>query len=81
MVKEVGWKTVDGISCTANGAEIEAVQGMAGVLSGEDSVRLSIAGWYRRDGQRIADILVPQLQELGLQVRVGIKGGVYVWEI
>jgi len=68
------------ISLTVNGAEVEAVHGMEVTLSQCQQMRLSIAGWYTRDGKRICDIITPSLKECDFQVAVGKLGGVFAWK-
>lgn len=72
---------VDFISLTVNGAELEAVEGMKHTLTHCANLRLSIAGWYRRDGERIADIVAPNLKAAGFQVAIGKMGAVFAWKM
>jgi hypothetical protein len=65
---------------TINGAEVEALQGMKRILLSNKPMRLSIAGWYKRDGRRICDIIVPVLREAGFETAVGRLGGVLAWK-
>lgn len=80
LVREHGLDGLSRVSCTVNGAEVEAFDGMKATLAGCPELRMSLAGWYRRDGKRIADILSPKLREAGMQVRIGRRGGVYAWK-
>jgi len=75
--KDVG--CFDLVSITVNGAEIEAIDGMKETLRQCEHIRLSIAGWYKRDGKRVCDIISPILRESGLEVAVGRKGRVLAW--
>jgi len=78
ILKEVG--CIDIISMTVNGAEVEAIEGAKKTLQQCEHIRLSIAGWYKRDGKRICDIISPVLQEMGLEVVVGQKGMVLAYK-
>jgi FkbM family methyltransferase len=80
ILKGVGMDSVDRISITINGAEVEAVQGMMSTAKQSKNIRISLAGWYKRDGRRIADIVSPLLQEYGLHVAIGREGGVLAWK-
>ncbi len=71
---------VDYISITVNGAELEAVEGMSQTLERCPSLRLSIAGWYRREGERICDRITPILRKAGFQVAVGRMGAILAWK-
>jgi len=80
IVQMLDSRRVDFISLTVNGAELEAVKGMKETLTNCSHIRLSIAGWYKRDNKRICEIIYPLLREYGLQVAVGRKGGVLAWK-
>jgi len=68
------------ISLTINGAEVEAVDGMKATVENSDFLRISAAGWYKRNGQRISDILAPKLRAYGLDVVIGRAGGILAWK-
>ena len=76
----LGGDCVDAISITINGAEVEAIEGMSDTLERCKHLRLSIAGWYKRDGIRICDIISPIFHKAGFNVEVGRKGGVLAWK-
>jgi FkbM family methyltransferase len=80
ILKGAGMDSVDRISITINGAEVEAVQGMEATVKQSRNIRISLAGWYKRDGRRIADIVSPLLKEYGLHVAIGREGGVLAWK-
>lgn len=75
-----GKEQVDHISLTVNGAEVEAVEGMKRTLSAMSKVRISAAGWYTRNGQRICHIISPRLKDLNFNIAVGKAGGVFAWK-
>ncbi len=79
VVAEIGG-CVDRLNLTVNGAEVEAVEGLAETLGRCGSIRLTIAGWYSRDGSRVCDVVAPRLRESGCEVVVGRKGGVLAWK-
>ena len=56
LVEELNWERVDYISLTINGAEPEALIGALNVFENNEKVRLSICGWYERDGVKIEKI-------------------------
>lgn len=80
IVKMAGVEPVSRISITINGAEVDAVDGMRSTVERSNHVILSIAGWYKRNGRRISDIVAPALQGYGLQTAVGRDGGVFAWK-
>jgi len=80
ILKDLGLTTIDIVSMTINGAEVEAVDGMRQTLKNSKHIRLSIAGWYKRGSERICDIISPILRKQGLEVAVGTKGGVLAWK-
>jgi FkbM family methyltransferase len=80
IVREAGLNSVDRISLTINGAELEAVQGMKNVVEASKQIRISLAGWYKREGHRIADLVEPILCSYGLQVAIGRLGSVFAWK-
>jgi FkbM family methyltransferase len=79
LLSDLGLSSVDIASITINGAEVEAIEGMINTLETSGRIRLTIAGWYKRDGQRICDILLPVLRAAGLKVVVGRDGGILAW--
>lgn len=80
IVRNTDEGTVDAVSITVNGAEVEAVEGMEDTIKRCEHIRLSIAGWYKRGDKRICDIISPMLQDYGLELAVGRKGGVLAWK-
>jgi FkbM family methyltransferase len=80
ILRNLNGHCVDLISITINGAEVEAVEGMQDTLKHCDHLRLSIAGWYKRNGRPIAEIISPILREHGFDVVHGQKGGVLAWK-
>ena len=80
ILREEKMESVDIISITVNGAEVEAVQGMQKTVENAEHIRLSIAGWYKRGGQRICDVISPILRSYELNVVIGERGGVLAWK-
>jgi len=70
IVIQEGLPRVDMISLTLNGAEVEALQGAKDTLT-RLRPRIRAAGWYTRDGRRIADILRDELTPYEYDVFVG----------
>ncbi|MEQ8667349.1 MAG: FkbM family methyltransferase [Rhodospirillales bacterium] len=75
IVGDHGLKKLDMISLTLNGAEIEALDGATNALQ-TFKPRVRLAGWYTRDGKRIADHVRPVLERFGYRVFVGPRGNV-----
>jgi FkbM family methyltransferase len=80
ILKEASLPLINRISLTINGAEVEAVDGLKSAVENSEFLRVSAAGWYKRNGQRISDIIAPKLRGYGLQVAVGQDGGVLAWK-
>jgi FkbM family methyltransferase len=74
-------KSINLLSMTINGAEVEAIEGMKKTLVNSNYIRMRIAGWYERDGRRISDIISPMLTKHGYEVAIGIAGGLLAWKI
>ena len=70
---------VDRASFTINGAEVEAVEGMAETFRRQKHMRLSLTGFYERGGQRVADIIARRLRAAGFEVAVGRRGFLLAW--
>ena len=68
------------VSITVNGAEVEVLEGMKNTLLCSNDIRLTIAGWYKRNGQKICEILEPKLCQLGFEVVTGRLGRVLAWK-
>jgi FkbM family methyltransferase len=79
MVRDLALTKVSLVSVTINGAEVEALQGMEQTLSSYGP-RLSIAGWYRRNGVPVHEIAAPYVKKFGYEVVVGPVGRVYAWK-
>lgn len=54
ILEDQGLDRLDMLSLTINGAEVEALHGARHALA-EYRPRIRLAGWYRRDGRRIAE--------------------------
>ncbi len=59
---------VDFIKMDVEGAEVEALKGMRGVM-GHAGIRLAIGAEHIIDGERGYDLVAPQLKEMGFLVR------------
>ncbi|AKH20847.1 FkbM family methyltransferase [Sedimenticola thiotaurini] len=68
------------VSITINGAEPEALVGMRDLLTRSTNVRISIAGWYPREDAKVADFVIPHLEEMGFKVIRGDLGRVLAWK-
>lgn len=79
ILNDLGVTDVSLISLTINGAELEAIEGMSKTLE-TCSPRLSIAGWYERDGHPIWERAVSLLKEKGYETVKGNKGRVFAWK-
>jgi len=80
LMKELGVDSLDRASITINGAELEAVNGMKTTLERSQRLKISIAGWYKRNGRRICDTLSLILQGYGYNVATGQKGALFAWK-
>jgi len=80
ILEDFGMDSIDRVSITINGAEVEALRGMGSTLAASENLRLSIAGWYKYNGKRVCDIISPLLQGYGYRVLAGRKGGVLAWK-
>lgn len=75
LVKDYALQRLDMISLTLNGAEVEAVAGAVESLV-RLRPRLRAAGWYKREGRRIADLIGPLIARADYDVFVGPHGNV-----
>jgi len=80
ILEEHGMRELGLISITINGAEPEAVKSLKPFLANSRSPRLSLAGWYLRDGKRICELVEPILREAGLRTLVSPLGRVLAWK-
>jgi len=79
ILDDLGITDVSLISLTINGAELEAIEGMSKTLE-TCSPRLSIAGWYLRDGHPVWERAMSLLKEKGYETVKGNKGRVFAWK-
>jgi FkbM family methyltransferase len=75
LVNEFKLGRVDMLSLTLNGAEPEALEGATATLT-RLRPRIRAAGWYSRDGQKIGDVIKPQLERFDYDVFVGPRHNV-----
>lgn len=75
IVNEQGLKSVDMISLTVNGAEPNALKGALSTIK-KHRPRIRFAGWYVRDGESVASLCKPFLEELGYHVLISHNNGV-----
>lgn len=75
-----GIDTLDRLSVTINGAEVEAINGATQTLKNSPRLKISLAGWYSRDGKKICELVSPRLNGYGFQIAIGAGGGVLAWK-
>jgi FkbM family methyltransferase len=80
ILSDLGISEVNILSVTLNGAEVEAIKGMKKLLVNSKSIRISLAGWYKRNGILICEMVEPTLLQWGFNVAVGREGGVIAWK-
>ena len=73
LVERFDLDPVTMLSLTVNGAEVEALQGAENTLD-KIRPRIRLAGWYYRDGRRIADITAEILAKYEYRVFIGPRG-------
>lgn len=78
ITEDLDLQRVSLVSLTVNGAEIEALRGMESTLQ-EFGPRLSIAGWYEKNGEPIHRPAAAMLKKYGYETLVGQYGRVYAW--
>jgi len=79
VVRRLSLPRVDLVSMTINGAEPEAVEGMNETLR-THSPNIVLAGWYRREGRPIHELITHTLSIRGYRTLVGPMGRVYAWK-
>ena len=79
-LKELGINSVDFVNITINGFEHEALLGMQDTLRNSPSVKVTLAGWYYKNNQRICDIVKTDLEQMGFEVMAGKLGRVLAWK-
>ena len=73
LVERFDLDRVSMLSLTVNGAEVEGLLGAEKTLN-EHRPRIRLAGWYYRDGRRIADITAEILAKHNYQTFIGPRG-------
>lgn len=69
LEREVNYATI-----TVNGHELEVLKGMEKTIARSSRMTISLAGWYRLDGKKVADLASPWLVDRGFRVHVGNMG-------
>ncbi|MCW8905853.1 MAG: FkbM family methyltransferase [Sedimenticola sp.] len=81
VLSQIGIDKVNHVSITVNGGEPEALEGMANTIKASDNLRITMPGWYYRDGERLDVILERKLVQMGLSnVIKGKLGRVLAWK-
>ncbi|MBT6118963.1 MAG: FkbM family methyltransferase [Rhodospirillaceae bacterium] len=75
ILEDNGVDRLDMLSLTINGAEVEALAGARRALE-HHRPRIRLAGWYRRNGERIADTARNVLEEADYWVYTSAHGDV-----
>ena len=78
ITQDVG-STVDLLSLTVNGAEVDAIRGMQGMESKDFPKRVLAPGWYPLDGMSRAKILEPYLLGMGYKVVRTSGDFIFAW--
>jgi FkbM family methyltransferase len=81
VLSELGILEINHLNITVNGGEPEALQGLKGTLARSHNVRVTLPGWYYRDGARLDKLVCSILREFGFQnVLSGRLGRVVAWK-
>lgn len=70
-----GLDKLDMLSLTLNGAEVEALRGADWTLR-MLRPRIRLAGWYKREGRKVSELVAEQLESYGYRVIIGRRGNV-----
>ncbi len=76
---ELCGQSIDLLSLTVNGAELEAIQGMKVLESDKLPKRILTPGWYQKDGAARADLIEPLLIDLEYTVARTPGNFIYAW--
>ncbi len=79
IVDSYSLKSIDFVSLTLNGAEVETLDGMKETLS-LYRPRLRLAGWYYRGNDPIWKLASEKLKRFDYKVVVGKRGSVYAYK-
>ena len=79
IVRRKGLTKLSLVSLTINAAEVEAIEGMDETL-GRLGPNLSVAGWFRRDGRYVHELVAELLsRHPRYRTAVGARGRLYAW--
>lgn len=79
-MSELGIMEINHLNITINVGEPEALQGLKGTFERSCNVRVTLPGWYYRDGERLDKLVCSILREFGFQhVLSGRLGRVVAW--
>ena len=76
---EICGKSIDLLSLTVNGAELEAIEGMNALKKNELPKRVLTPGWYKKDGVVRADMIEPLLSDMGYVIARTPGNFIYAW--
>lgn len=79
-LKKYNVDKVDYINITINGGEPEAIDGLKNIINNSNNLRLTTPGWYYRGQTKLADIIVPKLEDLNMTAIKGKLGRVLAWK-
>ena len=72
---------LDHLNITINGGEPEALEGLRSTIENSNDIRITMPGWYFRDGERLDKTLKRSLKELKFSnIYLSKKGRVLAWK-
>lgn len=81
VMKILGIKSVNHINITINGGEPEALDGASETIKSSEKIKITMPGWYVRDGKKLYKVLFNKLRDLGFrQIMIGKLGRVIAWK-
>ena len=81
FLKKHGIKQINYLSITVNGGEPEVLLGLKKTIENSKNIKITMPGWYYRDGKKLSKMLVKILDSFNFtNLKEGKKGRVIAWK-
>lgn len=81
ILADFNLEKIDYLSITINGGEPEAVLGLRNTIERSNNIKVTMPGWYFRDGSRLDSVLIKILKDMNFSnIHNGKKGRVIAWK-
>lgn len=78
IISSHGIKEINYLSLTINGPQ--ALEGSKNIISNRSRIAISLAGWYNVASKKVHELVIPIIEQLGLDFHITLVGKVLAWK-